>query len=112
MAVLNFTKNTPRSFLLTRLHALIFNRYHEKKSCYLDALTPSELLSLNGLNIEVGITSRFMPQSVPVRGRVLAVLVPAHPDLCDSGVLFLANGDIDPEFLDIHQSVLNAVYFS
>ena len=112
MAIVNFTKNTPRSFLLTRLHALIFGCHHEKKSCCLDALKPAELLSLNGLNIEVGIRSRFMPEGIAVRGRVLAVLVPAHPNLCEPGVLFLANGDIEPEFLNVHESVLNAVYFS
>jgi hypothetical protein len=100
MAILNFTRISS-AFGLSAFFKNIFSGHqHEKKSCSLNNMSDSDLLLLNGKHVEISYISKLHSFSLTAKGRVLAVLVPAVSGSINRAILFLADGEYDPEFFE------------
>jgi len=102
MAIFNFN-------LFSTKPVFLFSLFSLKNKCCLNQLSSFELLALNGKIIDINYVSKIHSFDLTAKGKVLAVLLSASPDLCRSAILFLSDGDTNPEYYEIDQVYLNQI---
>ena len=100
MAIFNFTKNSAKEVFFKFTNRQLLSSKYEKNSCIVDQLSDADLLLLNGRVVEISYISDFHKFRITKIGLVMAVLIPFNKNEVSRSILFLPNGDSDPEYYD------------